>query len=206
MYRPFIPLNDLLDRAGRARFPQLSWSVQGRSVIIHWEESSAPIPRFDIAFEDGLAGLVAIDESTYASTRGYGLPGPDEFDATDFEASPRAALYGDLGSLVYRKVDSYFLQGGDVVLLIDVSGLRSAHFSGLMPTHRDEASGLGALSTAHAFCMCRCGKGFGRRRGRRWVKEGNDGSTWWWGLGVAVGLRSALGAERPELAVGRWGR
>jgi len=131
MYRPWIPLNDLLKRAGRAPFPQLSWSVQGRSVLVHWKETFAPMQQFDIAFDDGLAGLVAIDESTYASTRAYGLPGPDEFDASDFaplswpawkeEASARAALYGDLGSLVYRKVDSYFLCGGNVILLIDVA-------------------------------------------------------------------------------------
>ena len=128
MYRPWIPL---LERADRAPFPQLSWSVQGRSVLVHWQEMFAPMQRFDIAFDAGLAGLVAIDESTYASTRGYGLPGPDAFDATDFaplpwsawkvEASPRGALYGDLGSLVYRQVDSYYLSGGNVVLLIDVA-------------------------------------------------------------------------------------
>ena len=128
MYRPWIPL---LERADRAPFPQLSWSVQGRSVLVHWQEMFAPMQRFDIAFDAGLAGLVAIDESTYASTRGYGLPGPDAFDATDFaplpwsawkvEASPRGALYGDLGSLVYRQVDSYCFYGGNVVLLIDVA-------------------------------------------------------------------------------------
>jgi hypothetical protein len=94
-------------------------------------ETFAPIQRFDIAFDDGLAGLVAIDESTYASTRGYGLPDPDDFDASGFaplpwpawkeEGSPRAALYGDLGSIVYRTVDSYFLYGGNAVLLIDVA-------------------------------------------------------------------------------------
>ena len=131
MYRPWLPRNDLLNGADRAGFPQLSWSVHGRSVLVHWKETFAPLQRFDIAFDDGLAGLVAIDESTYASTRGYGLPNPDEFDASGFaplpwpawkeEASPRAALIGDLGGLVYRTVDSYYLSGGNVVLLIDVA-------------------------------------------------------------------------------------
>ncbi len=76
MYRPWIPL-DGMPVAGAPPFPQLSWSVQGcRSVVIRWEETFASARPFEIAFDDGLAGLVAIDESTYASVRGYGLPGP----------------------------------------------------------------------------------------------------------------------------------
>jgi hypothetical protein len=88
MYRPWIPLHDMLERAGGPPFPQLSWSVQGRSVVIRWVESFAPATPFEIAFDNGLAGLVAIDESTSASVRGYGLPDPDQFDATDFAPLP----------------------------------------------------------------------------------------------------------------------
>jgi len=131
MYRPWIFNEDILNAGIPSPYPQLTWSGRGRSLLVHWETNFAPIQRFDIGFDDALAGLVAIDESTYASTRDYGLPGPDEFDGTDFAALPwfvwkeedstRASLYGDLGSITYRKIDSYFFYGGDVVLLIDVA-------------------------------------------------------------------------------------
>jgi hypothetical protein len=131
MYRPWSPLESVRVQLADRPFPQLAWSVQGRSVLIHWTETFGPATCFDIAFDNGLAGLIAVDESTYASVRSYGLPAPDQFDAPDFTPLPwpvwrevnsgRAKLYGDLGGLSYTALDSYWFSGGNVVLLIDVA-------------------------------------------------------------------------------------
>src|ERR1700753_2570045 len=104
MYRPWVFVDELLSARP---FPQLAWSVRGRSVVVHWKETFGPAQEFEITFDNALAGLVALDESTYASTDGYGIPGPDQFDSSGFtqlpwpawrdEKSTRAAVYGDLG-------------------------------------------------------------------------------------------------------------
>ena len=131
MYHPWMFAHDMRTAESAPPLPQLAWSVRDRSVVVHWTGASGPVQQFDITFEDGLAGLVAVDESTYATTCGCGLPRPEQFDASGFpplpwpawkeENSPRAEVYGDLGRLHYTRIDSYYLSGANFVLLLDVA-------------------------------------------------------------------------------------
>jgi hypothetical protein len=84
-----------------------------------------------ISFEGGIAGVFAIDESTYSTTEGIGIPGEEEFDAKDFEPLPWSAwksernyrkhLYGILGDVSYRDLYTYYFVGSETVLLLDIA-------------------------------------------------------------------------------------
>jgi len=126
MYRPWKPLDLCL-----SCHPIFKWRVDGRtiSIIAEFWMTGALGLILEIQFEEGLAGFHAYDESTYQSVEG--LPGPNDFDISDFKPTPwpfwvsdsndRIQLFGDLGEISYEKIDTYYLVGGDTVLWFDVS-------------------------------------------------------------------------------------
>ena len=128
MYRPWKPIDRVL-----GLHPNLDWKVENRSLSISWTEWLHNKCQFEmiITFEGGIAGLITVDESTYSTTQGLGIPGEEEFDAKDFAPIPwpawksernyRKPLYGDLGKLCYRDLYTYYLVGNETVLLLDIA-------------------------------------------------------------------------------------
>jgi hypothetical protein len=130
MYLPWQPVEGRhLDA------PDLDISCSGTGVRIEWHSLAGTGPSFEIVFQRGLAGLLIVDESSYMSSD-LGLPVPSQFaDAAAprlpwpawYESeSPRMALYGDLGRLIYTQITSYYLVGGDVALLLDIADCEPA--------------------------------------------------------------------------------
>jgi len=80
-----------------------------------------------LQFENSVAGLYLIDESVEVTTKFSSIP--SEFDNSNEtwrgcemwleENSSRVDLYGDLGRINYRKLNSYYMVGMDVVLVVD---------------------------------------------------------------------------------------
>nr|WP_244108997.1 hypothetical protein [Burkholderia anthina] len=74
-----------------------------------------------------MAGLYVVDESVESTTNYSAVP--SEFDNSDpswrgcelwfEEDSSRIDLYGELGKVNYKRLNSYYLVGQDVVLVID---------------------------------------------------------------------------------------
>jgi len=126
LYIPWKPIEHTLEP-----HPDLSWNVTGRTLTLDWIQVFGSEIRLEIVFHDGLAGLVAVDESAYQSAGGLGLPVPAMLYSSGFSSLPwpawkeantsRAQLYGDLGKVCYRLMDSYWFVGTDTVLLIDVA-------------------------------------------------------------------------------------
>lgn len=128
MYRPWKPI----DRVFRP-YPSLSWKVENRSITISWTEWLHNKCQFEmvISFEGGIAGVFAIDESTYGTTENLGIPGEEEFDAKDFDSLPwpawksernyRKQLYGILGDVSYRDLYTYYFVGSETILLLDIA-------------------------------------------------------------------------------------
>lgn len=128
MYKPWKP-------AGRIfkAHPQIDWKVEQRSVVLSWTEWLDNQCQFEmeIVFENGLAGLLCLDESTYQTACDLGAPQESELDSEGFEPLPwpawkseqnyRKRLYGALGELNYTDIYTYFLVGSDTVLLIDIA-------------------------------------------------------------------------------------
>ena len=80
-----------------------------------------------IHFEQSVAGLYVVDESVEVTTNYSAVP--SEFDNSDptwrgcelwlEENSSRIELYGELGKVNYERLNSYYMVGQDVVLVVD---------------------------------------------------------------------------------------
>jgi hypothetical protein len=126
MFMPWRPIpDDDLD------MPRLSISTRATSLQIHWRPTWKNAPCFDIVFAKGLASLLVLDESTFASFKsdlwptapGRFAPSPRQgqsWHAWREEDPQRRDHYGDLGRLNYQQVTSYLFTGGDIVLLVDI--------------------------------------------------------------------------------------
>lgn len=85
----------------------------------------------EIKFDNGIAGVLCVDESTYQTTSGLGVPDEHEFDSKGFQPLPwpawksevnyRKNLYGELGELTYEEMYSYYFVGSETVLLLDIA-------------------------------------------------------------------------------------
>jgi hypothetical protein len=118
MYIPWKPVERAL-----GPHPDLSWNVTGRTLTLDRLQGFGPQLRLEIVFDNGLAGFVAVDESAYQSTGGFGLALPEMLDRSGFSPLPwpawkeedtsRAQMYGDLGTICYKSMDSYWFFGTD---------------------------------------------------------------------------------------------
>lgn len=80
-----------------------------------------------IHFEQSVAGLYLVDESVEVTTHYSAVPA--EFDNSDStwrgcelwleENSSRIELYGELGKVNYERLNSYYMVGQTVVLVVD---------------------------------------------------------------------------------------
>jgi hypothetical protein len=126
MFRPWRPIEfDIRCH------PELRYEVEGRTLRVHLFQFAGPKFELDIHFDECVAGLIVVDESVYQSSSIVGLPGPSDFDDGGFSpipwpmwkemATPRVSLYGDLGRVTYKSMDSYYIVGCDTVVLLDVA-------------------------------------------------------------------------------------
>lgn len=126
MYKPWQPLS-----LAFSCHPLLNWKNDGRTLQIlaeFWMTGAAGL-KLSILFEEGLAGFHAFDESTYQSVED--LLGPNLLDGEGFDHLPwpfwisrsndRINLYGDLGQLCYKHIDTYWLVGAETVLWFDIA-------------------------------------------------------------------------------------
>lgn len=128
MYKPWKPVDRILKT-----HPQIDWKVENRSVVLSWTEWLDNQCQFEmeIKFENGLAGLLSLDESTYQTASDLGMPLDSELDSGGFEPLPwpawksklnyRKHLYGALGELNYTDFYSYYFVGSETVLLLDIA-------------------------------------------------------------------------------------
>ncbi len=128
MYKPWKPIDRIL-----STHPYIDWRVDNRSVILSWTEWLNNECQFEmeVKFEDGIAGIFCLDESTYETTGDLGIPTGSELVSTGFEPIPwpawkselnyRKHLYGELGEISYTDVYSYYFVGSETVLLIDIA-------------------------------------------------------------------------------------
>ena len=128
MYKPWKPVDRVF-----STHPCIDWCVDSRSVILRWTEWLNNDCQFELElkFEEGVAGIFCLDESTYQTTHELGIPAGDEFHSQGFEPLPwpawkselnyRKHLYGALGELSYNKMHSYYFVGSETVLLIDIA-------------------------------------------------------------------------------------
>ena len=125
MYRPWKPLGQIL----KGDWPDFELVTRGRSLTVNryvWRERIC-IAGMRLQFENSVAGLYLIDESVQVTTNFSSIP--REFDNSNEtwrgcemwleENSSRVDLYGDLGRINYRKLNSYYMVGMDVVLVVD---------------------------------------------------------------------------------------
>jgi hypothetical protein len=111
--------------------PELIYSLSGRTLRVRLRQTFGPALEIEIEFADCIAGLLVIDESVYQSSLAFGLPKASDFEFGRFApipwplwkeaATPRSALYGDLGRGSYKSMDSYYIVGADTVMLVDVA-------------------------------------------------------------------------------------
>ena len=125
MYRPWKPLGQLV----KGDRPDFQLTTKGRSLTIDryvWRDRTcAGGIRFH--FENSIAGLYMVDESVEVTTNYSALP--CQFDNSDLtwrgcelwleENSSRIELYGQLGRVNYARLNSYYMVGQDVVLVVD---------------------------------------------------------------------------------------
>ena len=128
MYKPWKPVDRTF-----SPHPQIVWRVENRSVVLVWTEWLNNQRQFEmeIKFENGLAGLLCVDESIHQTVSNFELPLESELVSESFESLPwpawkselnyRKHLYGALGDLIYTAIYSYYLVGSDTVLLLDVA-------------------------------------------------------------------------------------
>lgn len=125
MYKPWTPLGQLV----KGDFPGFELSTKGRSLTVHryvWRDRIC-VDGIRIHFEQSIAGLYLIDESVEGTTN-YSVLAAD-FDNSDAtwrgcelwreENSSRIELYGELGRINYERLNSYYMVGQDVVLVVD---------------------------------------------------------------------------------------
>jgi hypothetical protein len=125
MYKPWKPFGSVL----KGPLPGISLITRGRSLTIdrcQWTNRVC-ISGIRIHFEQSIAGIYVVDESVEVSTNFTTLS--SEFDQSDpmtrgcnvwiEEASSRIELYGDLGKINYRQLNSYCIRGQDIVLVVD---------------------------------------------------------------------------------------
>ena len=122
MFTPWQPLHDV-----RLDMPQLAFAFQPPKLVVEWRDTFGKGPNITITF-GRVASLLVVDESTCASASDLGLPLPEQFETSPERChvwreagSGRKALFGDLGALLYEHIDTYYIVGGNVVLLIDVT-------------------------------------------------------------------------------------
>ena len=108
MFLPWKPIERNL-----STHPHIDLNLEGRSVIFNWTEWRSQACQFEmeIKFDNGVAGLFCVDESTYQTTEEFVLPNESEIDPSDFKPIPwpawrselnfRKHLYGELGELNY---------------------------------------------------------------------------------------------------------
>ncbi len=128
MYKPWLPIDRIL-----STHPVIDWRVDNRSLILTWKEWKNNKSQFEmeIRFDDGIAGVLCLDESTYQTTRGLGIPDEHELDCEGFQPLPwpawrselnyRKSLYGELGEITYKEMYSYYFVGSETVLLLDIA-------------------------------------------------------------------------------------
>jgi len=83
-----------------------------------------------IEFSHGIVGLFMFDETTDRTAIhspentlafDHSMSDSDGCEAWVEENSPRKALYGELGELLYEKIDSYYFEGQSINFLIDTN-------------------------------------------------------------------------------------
>ncbi|MBB3261286.1 hypothetical protein [Paraburkholderia sp. WP4_3_2] len=125
MYRPWKPLGKIV----KGDWPGFDLKIKGRSVAVNrhvWRDRIC-ISGMQLNFQHSVAGFYLIDESVEV-TSNYS-PIPQAFDNSDAawrgcemwveENSPRIELYGELGKVNYERLNSYYMVGQDVVLVVD---------------------------------------------------------------------------------------
>jgi len=128
MYKPWKPVERIF-----STHPFIDWCVSSRSVVLNWTEWLNNECQFEmeVKFEEGLAGILCIDESTYQTTKLFGIPEESEINTQDFKPLPwpawkselnyRKHLYGELGEIIYTEIYTYYFVGSETVLLIDIA-------------------------------------------------------------------------------------
>ena len=127
MYQPWKPLGHNLEA-----YPGLDVSIQSRSikiVLTNWLNGNCYFA-LELSFKHALAGFFIYDESTNHEGQ-IGMPATTEFDneansgnrypAWVERDSKRLALYAEYGKMNYQRIDSYFIEGQQIVLVIDVA-------------------------------------------------------------------------------------
>ncbi|MGS0893835.1 hypothetical protein ACVBGC_15050 [Burkholderia stagnalis] len=125
MYKPWKPLGKIV----KGDCPSFELTIKGRSLTVNrhvWRERICA-SGMRLNFQHGVAGFYLIDESVEV-TSNYSLL-PREFDNSVAtwrgcelwieENSARIELYGALGKVNYQKLNSYYMIGQDVVLVVD---------------------------------------------------------------------------------------
>lgn len=125
MYKPW----KLFGKVLKDDWPGLNLTTRGRSLTIDrcvWRDQNC-VSGMRIHFEQSVAGLYVVDESVEVTTNYNAFS--SEFDHSDStwrgcnlwveEESPRIELYGELGKINYRKLNSYYIVGQEIVLVID---------------------------------------------------------------------------------------
>lgn len=124
MYKPWKPFGELV----KGDWPGFDLTIKGRSLTVtrHVWRDRICISGMRLNFQH-VAGFYVIDESV-AVTSNYS-PLPQEFDNSDAtwrgcemwveENSTRIELYGELGKVNYERLNSYYMVGQEVVLVID---------------------------------------------------------------------------------------
>jgi hypothetical protein len=125
MYRPWKPLGQIL----KGDRPGFELTTKGRSLTVEryvWRNRVC-VGGIRIYFEQSIAGLYVVDESVEVTTNYSAVP--SDFDNSDpswrgcelwlEENSSRIDLYGELGKVNYKRLNSYYMVGQDVVLVVD---------------------------------------------------------------------------------------
>jgi hypothetical protein len=125
MYRPWKPLGEVL----KGDWPGFELTTKGRSLTVDryvWRNQVC-VGGMRIHFEQSIAGLYVVDESVEVTANYSAVP--SVFDNSDptwrgcelwlEENSSRIELYGELGKVNYERLNSYYMVGQDVVLVVD---------------------------------------------------------------------------------------
>ncbi len=128
MYKPWKPIERVF-----STHPSIDWRIDNRTVLLNWTEWRNNECQFEmeLKFEEGIAGIFCLDESTYQTTRGLGFPAENEINSEGFKPLPwpawkselnyRKHFYGDLGEVSYTAMYSYYFVGSETVILIDIA-------------------------------------------------------------------------------------
>jgi hypothetical protein len=125
MYVKWIPITGV-----KLDMPQLQLTVSGASLTIGWKSTFGQGANLSIHFDGAVAGMIVLDESTLFGIPDLGMPLPSEFDeggdtgescfAWRESDSARKVRYGQYGADHYKRLDSYYLYGGNILVLADI--------------------------------------------------------------------------------------